>query len=337
MLSNRLIFLCVDTNKFSARGIKNHLVNNKEVVIDVLSLMDDIRCVLQDLTRIKLDLLQDDLLPSLIQNNLCDQNKKIDEGIAHIILTETSQSGYSRIRRSLIDHHNFTKKILPSYYFLAKQRPNFESFVVDDSDNKLFFASLPEDDINSTAYSPSRTNHATAPITPSSFIGNTEIKFEDALEQIQKENSKNKIISSAKLSGDYIDYCNLLVKKHRKHQRKVEGNVIVIDSYDGAMHKKTSNGKCSVISFSSQLINSDILKHDGVTAGNSLNILTWQQMIADEKPQYIYLAIETIFETKKEMKVKQAETSNHVILCTYSETKVQVHHAGQWPHKATCN
>ena len=109
--------------------------------------------------------------------------------------------------------------MLPSYYFLAKERPNIESFVVDDNDNKFFFSSLQEDknqeDINSTAYSSSMNNHPIAPITPSFFIGNTEIKFEDALEKIQKENIKNDSIMSAKLSGDYIHYCNLLLNKHR--------------------------------------------------------------------------------------------------------------------------
>ena len=39
------------------------------------------------------------------------------------------------------------------------------------------------------------------------------------------------------------------------------------------------------------------LLNGGSSAGNSLNILTWQQMIIDEKAENMFLVVQAIFET----------------------------------------
>ena len=67
----------------------------------------------------------------------------------------------------------------------------------------------------------------------------------------------------------------------------LKGDVLVIDSYDGALHPNRKNDESSVVSFSSQLISSQILNTPGFTARNSKNILTWMQTLCDEKPKNI--------------------------------------------------
>ena len=92
-----------------------------------------------------------------------------------------------------------------------------------------------------------------------------------------------------------------LLRNIGEQKRKVDSKVIVIDSYNGAIHKQSTKGNSSIISFNSQLISEDLLKCKGVSAGNSLNILTWLQMVCDEKAQNIFPAIRSVFETKQMM------------------------------------
>ena len=47
------------------------------------------------------------------------------------------------------------------------------------------------------------------------------------------------------------------------------------------------------------MISSDIMDDPSVTAGSSLNILTWQQYMGDKKAEYLFPAIEHVFKTKK--------------------------------------
>ena len=42
---------------------------------------------------------------------------------------------------------------------------------------------------------------------------------------------------------------------------KLKGKILVIDSYDGAIHSNTKNGRASIVSFSSLMLSSQILKN----------------------------------------------------------------------------
>jgi len=42
-----------------------------------------------------------------------------------------------------------------------------------------------------------------------------------------------------KLRGTYTDYKNVMIAKHNNYGRSTEGNAIIIDSYDGAIHSNT--------------------------------------------------------------------------------------------------
>ena len=98
-------------------------------------------------------------------------------------------------------------------------------------------------------------------------------------------------ILAAKIDGGYCNYCNLLKEKFDTPDQKLNGNKIILDSYDRALHNRTKNGRSSIVSFSSSMVSNQILRRPGITAGGSLNILTWQQYLGDEKAQYLFLAL----------------------------------------------
>ena len=69
-----------------------------------------------------------------------------------------------------------------------------------------------------------------------------------------------------------------------------------MDSFNGAEHKKKDRGCTNNIS---KIISRKPVLH-GNMAGESLDILTWNQLKADEKPSYLFLAISGIYETLRE-------------------------------------
>ena len=94
----------------------------------------------------------------------------------------------------------------------------------------------------------------------------------------------------------------------RYHKRKVimKGNLMILNSYDGAEHLKTEKTRTSIISFSSKLIGSSIIKC-GVTAGGSRNILTWQQIKGEEKPSVLFPAMESQYQSMSRIMEKESD------------------------------
>ena len=112
----------------------------------------------------------------------------------------------------------------------------------------------------------------------SDFVGNTTVKMEDAL----KELAEKKVVKASKIAGDYKTYIEILLQKILKiHNKELSGDIIILDSYDGAEHRKAQKQKSIIILFSSQLISEDLI-NSGLSAGSSHNILTWLQMLGSE-------------------------------------------------------
>jgi hypothetical protein len=92
-------------------------------------------------------------------------------------------------------------------------------------------------------------------------------------------------------------------KKHIKNigDEITEGTkVIVLDSYDGAEHSTTAGKRKNVISFSSQLFCKETVASGETTAG-SFNILTWQQVMGEEKASVLFPVLVPIFEEKTDL------------------------------------
>ena len=116
-----------------------------------------------------------------------------------------------------------------------------------------------------------------------SFVGKSEIDVKDALEEIWKSKDSNKEddVMVGRIDGCFKDYVKMMTDKYSNTKIELDNNRIVIDSYNGEEHKKTTKGKVGVVSFNSQLLSpSSIAK---CSPASSLNILTWQQLVGDEK------------------------------------------------------
>ena len=105
-------------------------------------------------------------------------------------------------------------------------------------------------------------------------------------------------IEGAKIVGSYESVLKMMYDKHAMKDHKLVGNVICLDSFDGAEHMRSRKKRVSLISFSSQLFSKDTIKK-GCTTSSSGNILTWQQFLAEEKASTIFPAVRTTYEEKK--------------------------------------
>jgi len=107
-------------------------------------------------------------------------------------------------------------------------------------------------------------------------------------------------VTGAKLEGTMEDYLNMMRNKHTGKNRNVDGeDLILILSFDGAEIKHSKKHKCSVISFSSSLITASMINTKQVTAGQTSNILTWQQVLAKEDKYIMQQSLKEYFEGRK--------------------------------------
>jgi len=60
---------------------------------------------------------------------------------------------------------------------------------------------------------------------------------------VDEDDGVEEELMGAKLRGVYPDYKNIMIAKHNNSRRSTEGNTIIIDSYDGAIHSNTDKKK----------------------------------------------------------------------------------------------
>lgn len=165
--------------------------------------------------------------------------------ITDILLSEASQSSFSRMRKSLFEKTNLTKEEIPRYYTLAKKRPKIEPFIINKGEcneggyNESFGIITEESDLSIDNTSvPVEILQPKVEYTLSLFIdvsGKQKIEFTDAYGKI-KDSKKGGEVLGAKITGEYNDYCTLMEKKHCDSNGDLTGGVFIIESYDGAVH-----------------------------------------------------------------------------------------------------
>ena len=299
-ISCLLISTCVSPKRFREKGL-DILYQNKELVGNIIALIDDIRLDIQYISKVNLQSVhEEDTLPV--------ENIEDVDNIADTILCDSSRSSYERIRKSL---NSKGKMTLPSYYQLAKRRPQIESFSIRKEDNTCPWYDAGRKSntlcINSTVEEQTQTIVPIEKYTASSIIAhhsneNSKLQLSDVYEKIKKEENENCEIEGVRITGGYNKVCQLLTTKIERSQIELNNEILVIDSYDGALHPNRKKDESSIISFSSQLVSSQIMQLPGYTAGNSKHILTWQQLKGDEKPKNIFPSIRSYFNEKKEMR-----------------------------------
>ena len=103
-------------------------------------------------------------------------------------------------------------------------------------------------------------------------------------------------------AGTFDTYVNLMIDKLKENSNRTycDGDdLILLNSFDGAEAIKTKSKVTSIISFSSSISTSSMIQQKHVQAGSSLNILTWQQMIAKEELSTMIPALQSFLLSRK--------------------------------------
>ena len=166
-------------------------------------------------------------------------------------------------------------------------------------------------DIDTTSNEEVVTQQTIVPLqtlSATSFVGegesNRSIELSDAFELLV--NNSNSNIKVCKIENSYDDYIMIMINKLDNMNKLVESNnkiidadshIIVIDSYDGAQHRRTQKDRTNIVSFSSQMITLQSIKA-GYSTAVSKNILTWQQMIGAETYANLIPVLDSVYNRK---------------------------------------
>ena len=288
-LSRVVLGACIERGRFK-KDSDEYMHKNKKLVVDAINLLDGMKEYILAKTKVDENEL-DSVAVIPVENdsegliNELDENKK-EHKIAISLLCETTRRGYERMRHSMDE---FVK--LPSYHIVTKDRPKIVPLLIH-----------PMEAIDSDVHSDNGNGDGGE---NAGFLNYEEMQYPDEyqLEIALRRLSQQKELIGAKIDGGYAEYMNLMVNKHVDNgRRSIDGNDvgrIVIDSIDGAEHRKSKSDITSIISFSSAMFVSDWIQAKEITAGSSLNILTWQQLRATETLHTMMPAVKDYFEEKK--------------------------------------
>ena len=204
--------------------------------------------------------------------------------------------------RELLTEFNLCPKKLPSYHLLtSRNQPKIVPFILPNS-NELHNNSheITENiDIEDTSEPDDEPGlQPTEVFSVSSFVSNKPEILSEAVQAIWKSKRVENEVIGARIAGGFKEHVVRMANKHIRKGRTLSGDILVINSYDGAEHTNTKKGKTGIVSFSSQMCSTSTIK-DGASTAKSMNILTWQQMVGDENRKNIFPAIK---ETLKEIK-----------------------------------
>jgi hypothetical protein len=130
-LAKVVLGACVDKAQLRSDG-HEYLVKNTDLAIDVITMLDGIRLLVQ--RQLKMNLLSerrsDEVTPPPEGEEVEEENNVSLQNTAISLLSEASSLGYERIRSTLCEELKIVKKCLPSYWMLPKDRPAIEAVVV---------------------------------------------------------------------------------------------------------------------------------------------------------------------------------------------------------------
>ena len=288
-LSRVVLGACIERGRFK-KDSDEYMYKNKKLVVDAINLLDGMKEYILSKTKVDENEL-DSVAVIPVENDSegliseLDENKK-EHKLAIKLLCETTRRGYDRMRHSM---NEFVK--LPSYHLLTKDRPKIVPLLIH-----------PMERIDSNVTNENERDGG----ENEEFLNFEEMQYPDEyeLEVALRRLSQQKELIGAKIDGGYAEYMNLMIKKHMdKGRMNIDGNdggqILVIDSIDGAEHRKSKTDITSIISFSSMMFVSDMIQAKEVTAGSSLNILTWQQVRGTETLHTMMPAVKEYFEEKK--------------------------------------
>ena len=89
----------------------------------------------------------------------------------------------------------------------------------------------------------------------------------------------------------------------------------MFDSFDGANHLETVEGKIDLVSFSSTLTNANLLSLPNYSTARSSSILTFMQVAAKEEPSMLLSVLKNHYESR--IKLKEKLKNDGINLCLF--------------------
>ena len=94
-------------------------------------------------------------------------------------------------------------------------------------------------------------------------------------------NKQKGLYLAAKFEKGYAPFISMMLEKRIKRGREVEGNIMMINSSDGAVHSSTNTKQAGIVSYSSKTFHQDYFQRC-VSSSSSSNTLTWMYSLTDE-------------------------------------------------------
>ena len=268
-----------------------YLRENTDLAVDLLTVIDMMKDRVQHILKINLMTVFQDYVTPPPPNAM---SKPTFHSTAVSLLCEATETGYERLRASIAEDFKVDRKSIPSFYMVTKDRPNIIDFCIEPKVNV-------EEEINAIGITIDSTvellEEKILPLRSVKSMCRKNLSIEEG-EKVLMVLDKEKNIEGARIKGQYDDWINYLVTKHEDHGRKLEGDVIVMDSYDGAEHMTLQKKKAGVVSFSTQAFNAYTIK-EGNSVATSHDILTWQQYRGEENAENAFAATKAVYERKK--------------------------------------
>jgi hypothetical protein len=225
------------------------------------------------------------------------------------ILIETSSKGHNKIRLSISKALKIPIQSIPSYYLATKHRC------------KLIAGEI--------AYL-----NAYKHLLPKSKQHNVNVTNDENDYLGQKNKVSKRYFAKIDGSASKI-YALLLEKVQRKMLNYKPSDIIMFDSFDGANHLETAEGKIDLVSFSSTIVNQELLQLSSYSTAKSSSILTFMQVAAKEEPCMLLSVLKQHYESKIMFKEELSKQGTNLTLYDVHDAKMlyNLTQHSQWNRK----
>jgi len=264
-LAYQILGNVIDYDKFNKYGSEYLYEDCENLSVEISFMLSQTQSLLSKWIRYDIKKMQDKSIPPSKdsisvkekerENDSCERVcffNKLDEKLKNQFVTdlllESTKNSFNKIANDIIKLFHLHPKQLPSFYMATKHRCNMTCGVLELDTSLLFL--LPKNDFDKVQ----KSNNA-----------------DDCIGKKCKITTKY----FAKITGGYNKIYELLSEKITKRFPNAnQKNLLFFDSFDGANHLETTEGKVDLISHSSTCVNKYLLSGFNYSTSQSSNILT---------------------------------------------------------------
>ena len=301
---------CIDRMELQKEGL-NYLECNEELAVVVCNFIDLMKEKISQLLRISLNHVADQVIKAEEEDKI-DLDEKMKK-LSTDLFARTSKHQYNHLVKLVND---IAPSKLPSYIQMKNGRavdvkefkinPLIESqnilshsnYAATYYNDSVFTSAMDDGLFDDEYYHDSTSNSQSVPPEIIMVVGTDNAEEDD--EQVM----------GAKLDLSYEKVIKHLIETNDSHKSLSQSQtekMIVIDSFDGAEHVKSKKDVTSVISFNTTALSRKLLTDNKskTTTTSSSNIITWQQVMSQEKLPVLIGSLKDHYKEKAQL------VSNH--------------------------